>query len=147
MTTIATNRTQIAADRQVTHNGGLQFKVKSKLNSYENPIFYKYKFHVGLTGDTSEFSQVLDFFLDPTGYKKAPAMKKGEGLILTEDGKIWTFSNPTDWMLVDQPYYAVGSGMNFAMGALAQGASPYEAIKVASKLDPLTGMGVTKIDL
>jgi hypothetical protein len=147
MTTVAVSKTQIAADRQATHNGGLKFKVKSKLTSFENPIFYKYEFHVGLSGNLDQFCDILDFFLDPTGHKKAPVLKQGEGVILSADGKIWTFSNPTIWIGVDQPYYAIGSGMNFAMGAMAQGATPYEAVKHASKLDPMTGMGVTKVDL
>jgi ATP-dependent protease HslVU (ClpYQ) peptidase subunit len=51
------------------------------------------------------------------------------------------------WHLVDQPYYAIGSGMNFAMGSMAAGSSAYEAVKYASKLCPNTGMGITKIDL
>jgi hypothetical protein len=100
-----------------------------------------------MAGNLDSFGAILDFFIDPSDYKKAPQLKGGEAIVLSADGKIWTFSNPTMWIHVDQPYYAIGSGMNFAMGAMASGASPYEAVRYASKLDPMTGMGVTKIDL
>lgn len=147
MTTIAATKSQIAADRQATHNGGLKFKMKTKLNSFDNKFFYKTPFHVGLAGNIDSFPDVLTFFLKPDQYKKAPKLKGGEGLILSDDGKIWTFSSPDTWFLVDQPYYSIGSGMNFAMGVLSTGASAYEAVKQASKLDPSTGMGITKIDI
>lgn len=35
--------------------------------------------------------------------------------------------------------YSVGSGSDFALGAMAAGASPAEAVKIASKLDSYTG--------
>lgn len=147
MTTIAANRTQIAGDRQANHSGGLKFKLKSKLYSFNTPIIYKKPFHIGLCGNVDDFSSVIEFFYDPTAYKKAPRFK-GEGLVLSEDGKIWTFGNdPSKWILVDQPYYSVGSGMNFAMGAMAAGSSPYDAVKYASTLCSATGMGATKIDV
>lgn len=147
MTTIACNKFQIAADRQATHTGGLKFRLKSKLFSFDCPLIYPVPFHVGLCGNIDEFSIVYEFFSDPMSVKKAPKLKAGTGLILTDDGKIWTFCSANNWIAVDQPFYAVGSGMNFAMGAMAAGASPYEAIKQTCKHDPNSGMGVTKIDL
>lgn len=99
-----------------------------------------------MCGNVDDFAKVIEFLNNPAGSKKAPRFK-GEGLVLSEDGKIWTFSVPNDWIYVDQPYYAVGSGMNFAMGAMSAGSSPYEAVKLAATLCSATGMGVTKIDL
>lgn len=147
MTTIAATRAQIAADRQATHNGGLKFRMSTKLNSFDNKFFYKTPFYVGLAGNIDTFPDVLTYFCKPDTYKKAPRLKGGEGLILSADGKIWTFSSPDTWFLVDQPFYSIGSGMNFAMGVMATGATAYDAVKHASKLDPGTGMGITKIDL
>ena len=147
MTTIAVSRTQIAGDRQANHNGGLKFKIKSKIYSFSNSDFYKYSFHIGLAGNVDTFPEVIAFFLDPSNVEKTPKLKGGEGIILSEDGKIWTFADPSKWLYIDQPYYAIGTGMNFAMGAMSAGATPYEAVKYAEKLDPQTGMGVTKIDI
>lgn len=147
MTTIAVNKNQIAADRQATHNGGLKFRVSNKINKFDNPTFYNTTFYVGLVGNIDNFAPVLQYFLDPSTFKECPVLKKGEGIILTQDNQIYTFYAPNIWTLVDQPFYSIGSGMNFAMGAMSAGLSPYEAVKIASKLDPMTGMGVTKFDV
>lgn len=125
----------------------MKFRLKTKIFEYESPLLYPKKFYVGLAGNVDKFADVLDFFLDPTQYKKAPKLS-GEGVILTADGKIFTFgNNPDTWILVDQPLYAIGSGMHFAMGAMAAGATPLEAVKESIKLDPSSGMGTTHYDL
>ena len=147
MTTIAVTRTQIAGDRQANHNGGLKFRLKTKIHSFENVIFYPKPFHVGLCGDVDQFATILNFFDNPTAYKKPPKFSGGEGIILTGDGKIWTFWQADTWTLVDQAFYAVGSGMNFAMGVMAAGGTAAEAVKYASTLDSNTGMGITKVDI
>ena len=147
MTTIAVSKTQIAADRQATHNAGMKFKLKTKLYSFDNLVFYGTPFHIGLAGNMDTFADVIDYFTDPTAHKKAPRLNGGEAVILTQDGKIWTFSKADIWIGVDQPFYAIGSGMLFAMGAMEQGATPVEAVKAAIKHDPSSGYGVTKIDL
>lgn len=40
---------------------------------------------------------------------------------------------------------AIGSGCQFAMGAMLAGASSIEAVKIASKLDPGSGKGVRAV--
>jgi hypothetical protein len=147
MTTVAVSNTQIASDKQATHSGGLKFKIKTKLYSFNNELFWPYPFHVGMAGNIESFMDIIQYFQDPTEWKRAPKIKQGEGVLLTGDGKIFTFATPDIWIRVDQPYYAIGSGMNFAMGSMAAGSTPYEAVRYASKMDPGTGMGVTKIDL
>ncbi len=144
MTTIAVAGNQIAGDRQATHSGGAKFKIKSKLMSFNTPALWPKAFHVGLCGDVNSFADVLEWFTNPSA---APGkLKNCEGIILTEDKKIFTFFGKMDnWIAVDQKYYAIGSGSNFAMGAMAAGATALEAVKHASTLDPSTGMGFTNI--
>lgn len=146
MTTIAASRTQIAGDRQATHSGGMKFKIKTKILTFHSSI-YPVPFHVGLCGNLENFPEICNYFQYPEEYKKPPKITGTEGVVLTEKGELFMFFKPGMWMKLDQPFYAVGSGMHFAMGAMEQGASPYEAVKAASKLDPNTGMGVTKIEL
>ena len=147
MTTIAVSRNQIAADKQATHSGGLQFKIKTKLFTFSNKEFYPHEFHVGLAGNLDKFQSILMFFQDPHGFDEPPKDKHTEGVILTGDGKIYTFSNPVNWMMIDEPFYAIGSGMNFAIGAMAMGATPKQAIQIASKYGTGSGMGVSVINL
>ncbi|HEX7046561.1 MAG TPA: hypothetical protein VF275_03180 [Gammaproteobacteria bacterium] len=59
-----------------------------------------------------------------------------EGLFLW-DGKLTRVP-----VLVE--FYAVGSGCDFAMGAMAMGADAMEAVKVAKTLDPYTGGAIKK---
>lgn len=97
---------------------------------------------MGYAGDLDAVPDILTFLSDITGVSKVPRVKTVECVVLTEDKKIFTFINPTKWIQVDEPYYAIGSGMQYALGALSTGHSPEEAVKAASKLDPLTGCGV-----
>ena len=146
MTTIACSKTQIACDLQATHSGGLKFKIRTKIVPINNPVVYPHKFYVGLCGDTSLFTDIVGWLADPSAYKRPPKGNGGDFIVLAEDGCIFTFANPSQWMPVDQPYYSVGTGMNYAMAAMAAGKTPYEAVKIAGKFDPSTGMGYKKVD-
>lgn len=147
MTTICANTSCIAADRQATHSGGMKFKIKTKLHHFNSPLIYPVGFTVGLCGNLESFVEVMAFFESPEEYKKPPAPKGIEGMVLTDDGELFMFFNPGKWMRVDQPFYAIGSGMHFAIAALESGKTPKEAIKIASKYDPSTGNGVTVYDI
>lgn len=45
-------------------------------------------------------------------------------------------------LVVQGAWFAIGSGAPFALGALAAGADPVEAVQIASRYDPATGTGV-----
>lgn len=132
----------IACDLQATHGGGFKFKVKTKLFEFDNPIFYPTPFIVGYSGDLDVVPDVLDFISSTDPKAKTPKQKTTEFVVLTKDHKIYTFINPTKWILVNEPNYAIGSGMHYALGAMKTGASPKEAVLAASKLDPHTGLGI-----
>jgi hypothetical protein len=144
MTTIAVTKNQIACDLQISHNSGYKFKGKTKLYEFESSLVYPKPFCVGYCGNTDAVVPVLDWLVNPT--TKPPKIVSTEFLVLTSDHKIYTFNSPNDWMLVDQPIYAIGSGSLLAIGAMEAGASAIEAVKIASKYDPSTGMGFRKVD-
>ena len=48
---------------------------------------------------------------------------------------------------VNEDVYAVGSGSEFAMGAIAMGAKPREAMKIAAKFDCKTGNQIEYVKL
>ena len=98
------------------------------------------KFYVGFSGDVDGIPDVVDFYHNIEDYKKPPKVNV-ECLVLTEDKKLFTFVNPGKWLQIKEKYYAVGSGAQFAMGAMEAGKTPLEAVKIASKKDPMTGMG------
>lgn len=66
------------------------------------------------------------------------AVDPGGSLHLANDN--YAFSGP-----IKADRYAVGSGADFALGAMAMGATAEQAIEVASSLDPHTGGTVTAL--
>lgn len=140
MTTIAVNKTSIACDLQATHPGGLKFKVKTKIFEIFQPLIYEKKFAFGLAGNLENFPDIIAFFSDPEN-TKLPKKLSIEGVVVTENKKIFTFTNPANWFLVNENKYAIGSGMNYAMAAMEAGKDPIEACRIASKFDPSTGLG------
>lgn len=144
MTTIAVTKTQIACDLQFTHSNGLKFKGKTKLYEFPISAIYPKPFCIGYCGDAAAILPVLDWLVDPT--TRPPKSTTGEFVVLTSDKKIYTFSSPAQWIIVDQPMYAIGSGSHFALGAMGAGATALEAVKSAAKFDPMTGLGFKSVD-
>ena len=77
---------------------------------------------------------------------KRPTPKEGEGffdtgLIVELSGELLIFE-PTGWFRCHPEYYALGSGREFAIGAMAAGAGPEAAVRVAVKHDQGSGGSV-----
>jgi hypothetical protein len=141
LTTIAANKDSIACDLQATHSGGYKFKLATKIGEFYQPLMYPTKFWVGFSGNVDAIPDIMDFYTNMHEYKKAPKIGGSECLVLTADKKLFTFVNPSKWLELKEKNYAVGSGAMFAMGAMEAGKTPLEAVKIASKKDPMTGMG------
>jgi hypothetical protein len=145
VTTIAASTVynSIACDLQFTYGGHTKFKGGTKVLTLENQLvqdmFGVKKAHIGFSGNADVWGQVVSWFSDPTG--KPPACKKIEFLMLTDKKQIYHGSSLSNWMLIPEKHFAIGSGCNFAMGAMTSGQTPLEAVKTASKHDVMTGMG------
>lgn len=70
-------------------------------------------------------------------------------IAITDKGVVYTGGQYEDdelpWMAVVQPPVAVGSGCEFAIGAMAAGASSADAVRIAAKFDINTGGPVQEI--
>ena len=140
MTTIAASKVEIACDQQASHASGLKLKVETKIHEIFNPLIYPKPFYIGYAGDLESCHSVLEWFHSPT--EKPPRTRNAECVILTKDKKIFTFANPSKWIEVKEPFYAIGSGSQYALGAMYAGKTPKESVIISSKLDTGTGMGV-----
>jgi hypothetical protein len=69
---------------------------------------------------------------------------KFSALFLRRDGKVFEFDEGY-LMPVHAPYYAIGSGSLFALGAMAHGACAMEAVVASSRHDKSTGGEVTYV--
>lgn len=58
--------------------------------------------------------------------------------VLVSDGETYIIGRLFIPVLVDLPYFAIGSGAGYAMGAMAMGADARKAVEVACKLCPYT---------
>lgn len=147
MTTIAVDRTAMAGDLQCTNSRtGTKWKCKTKIYKFDaHPSIYPEPFIVGFSGSTADMIGVSEFFSNPDRWKRGPTTKNIMGLVLVPDGTIYLFEDYTSWILVDQPYAAIGTGAEYALGAMVQGATPKQAVRASMKHDIYTGMGVKEL--
>jgi ATP-dependent protease HslVU (ClpYQ) peptidase subunit len=82
--------------------------------------------------------------MDPSNY---PSQHFGDAnfLLITRKG-VYSYENYPRPIKVSLPF-AIGSGSQFAMGAMLAGASAIEAVKISAKLDPYTNSKVTILEL
>lgn len=145
MTTIACNKEEVYGDLQFTnHSTGNKWKGETKVYRYKpHPLTCHVDFIVGYAGTAQEIVTVHSFFSEPDMFDKPPRPPRGlTGLVLTADKDIYMFNDYSKWLIVKEPFSAIGSGSEYAKGAMSQGASPKEAVKVAMKHDSYTGLGL-----
>lgn len=94
---------------------------------------------IGFAGNTNVWSDVIQWFYDRT--QKPPRCRDIEFLMVTNEKKVFTSTNLRNWVLITNGFHAIGSGGEYALGAMSAGKSPLEAVKVAGKHDIYTGMG------
>jgi len=95
-----------------------------------------------IIGAAGDWSDVLKFW-DMIERKK----KKDTGLTESSEleaielhpGGIFLYNSSGLKYAVKDEYFAIGSGGPYAMGALAMGATPEEAVAIATRFDPSTG--------
>lgn len=94
--------------------------------------------------------EILNWFLELKNMDHEPVLhdRSFDMLEIDKDGQVWFYHNsfrPTGPITAD--YYAIGSGAEYAMGAMAMGADAVDAVAAASHHDVWTGSIVTKIDV
>lgn len=146
MTTIACDKTGIYGDLQITNLAtNAKFKCGTKVYKFSaHELTYPHSdFYVGFAGSAEDIITAADFFDCPEVYYNKRLNLKGlSGLVLTEQQEIFVFSSLTKWLVVKDKYASIGSGANVAIGAMEAGSTPKEAVKIASKIDIYTGMGI-----
>lgn len=149
MTTIACNKEALYGDLQFTQpSNGHKFKGKSKVFKVKaHPDVYHEDFIVGFCGTAVDIVTVISYFTMPDMFDKPPKVKDMTGLVLTASQQIFLLEDYTKWLAVDAKYFAIGSGAQYALGAMAEGAHPRDAVKIAMKHDAFTGMGIRGFEL
>jgi ATP-dependent protease HslVU (ClpYQ) peptidase subunit len=99
---------------------------------------------IGLAGPANDICSVNRFLYG--GVKTLPRFRDSTFLMLCKEG-LFDSTNFEDWVYIDAKAWSIGSGSDFALGALQHGASPKEAVLHASKFDVFTGYGVKEYSL
>lgn len=139
----------MASDHQYTHAGGLRFKGAAKMMVLKQEVaeafFGAKKAIVGYAGNSGDIGTVFTWLSNPVD--KAPKVRNTELIVLTSNKEIYTNYNLNGWTFVDKPFYAIGSGSQFALGALASGKKASAAVEVANEMDSGSGFGFTDIKI
>ncbi len=69
--------------------------------------------------------------------------KNVQALLLCSSGYKYYFEGNT-WNEMDEEYFAIGSGSDYALAAMDAGATAEEAVKIACKRDPFSGGKIRK---
>lgn len=136
MTTIAWDGKTIAADKRSSYHGNPTMKLTRMADGSI----------CGRAGDTESTTEMIAF-LD--GKRGAPEKTTDEVTILRAypDGHAEMCHNKGVLFPVNMPFFAIGSGSDYAMGAMAAGATAEQAIEIASRFDKDTGGGIDTMEL
>lgn len=138
MTTIAWDGTMFAADRMLD-NGGLKSNVVKVFRLPDGSV-------VGGAGDSILIRKRIDWLKNGAVDTDFPHSAKDDQsaslLRVLSDGKILLYMDDYLPLPIEDAFYAIGSGRDFALAAMLLGESAKKAVEVASHFDTNTGMGV-----
>jgi hypothetical protein len=97
---------------------------------------------IGLAGDDAPALIFLDWY--GTGRARPELLVTGEAdfhaLVLDDKRRIWLYDKWCRGERISEPFYAIGTGADAALGAMHMGASAVRAVKVACKIDINSGL-------
>lgn len=136
MTTIAYSAGVMAADTQVTA-GNRKFRTHKVRRMADG----------GLIGGAGHLTNILRVqrWAEEGFSGELPELKDGEDdegefecLVVMGDGSAYLLDSELELMPIHDEFIALGSGGNYAMGAMACGMSPLEAVRIAARFDAAT---------
>lgn len=133
MTTIATDGKTMAADSMVSDDTMIHMTTFKKMAMLKDGSVF------ALAGPVGDFDMWRDFL---NGEGELDTTADAEAFVLHHDGKLLCYNHRG--RAYEQSTPAVtGSGKMVALGAMMAGASPSQAIKIASAVDLHTGGQIT----
>lgn len=139
MSIVAWDGKTLAADNQATNNG-LRMRTQK---IFQLPFIDTI---AAFTGDIEQGLALIKWFKEGEVPENWPSFQKAESwtrMICASKGKVFIFELLPIRQYVLDPFMAWGSGRDFAMGAMAQGASAAEAILKTNIHCEGCGMGAT----
>jgi ATP-dependent protease HslVU (ClpYQ) peptidase subunit len=137
MTTIATDGRSMAGDGQREQNDTIVDTHAVKVCRLRDGLI------VGTCGDVAAGLMLIEWLSE--GGAEPDFDGKVNALLLHPDGSVDMLDRNCKPIRVSVPV-AIGSGMDFAIGAMEFGASPEQAVEIASRRDPNTGGSITVLE-
>ena len=141
MTVIAYKDGIMAADKRAV-NVGLNRTV-TKIKKIHGNL-------VGVCGDADKIAMLFDWLErggDPKDYPEFQKTDYSGLLVITPFKDIWKFESQPLPIVIEDSFFAMGSGRDYAITAMHMGATAIEAVKVACEFDVSCGNGVDVISL
>lgn len=98
----------------------------------------------GCAGDCNDAVAFKEWVMGRGG---EPTIKSLSVLAIDDQKRIWLANDSLVWIPIEKPVFAIGSGQDFAIGAMVAGKNAAEAVGIASEWDVHTGMGVDTLTL
>src|SRR4051794_29428634 len=139
MTTIAWDGTSLAGDRR-GNSAGMAYEMTKVRRAADGRL-------LAFCGDIGVGVLMLDW-LERGGPRPAQQDTDRWVTLLEIDasGACWCHGRDARWQ-IEQPFFAVGSGRDFALAAMALGRSALEAVELAARFDTSTGNGIDVLRL
>lgn len=133
MTTVAWDGVTLAADRQVTFGNSADCETTKIARGPDGSL-------IGIVGRLQIGAALLRWFA--AGRKdERPALGDGDdgvqAIIINADGTL-ELHDRAGWAEITAPKYALGSGCEYAFGAMAMGADAVRAVYIAALYDTKT---------
>lgn len=140
MTTIAFDGKTLAGDRLRTHDDKPMPATKVfRINAKQEVVL------VGCSGDSWDCASFVQW-LTGSSLSARPSPRVFSAILVRKSGAVLIDDRLLEHALT-LPYYAIGSGADFAIGAMASGKSAKQAVEIAARFDPKTGLGVDVVRL
>ncbi|RJP48709.1 MAG: hypothetical protein C4586_08300 [Anaerolineaceae bacterium] len=101
----------------------------------------------GWSGGFDNTQRFFDWIQEGRPNDKKPSMEKDQGFvgIIIENEEIYRYEMGLFPIKINKPFWAIGSGSDYALAAMEMGATAEQAIEIASRLDLYTGLGVDTV--
>lgn len=133
MSTVVTDGESMAADRRVTGDGMVHCNTCKIALAANGDI-------IGLAGSAFDLGSFVEWYNSDRA-QDLRIWEKSEALVLQTDGRIMCYNEQGRCFEHEAPA-ALGSGAALAYGAIAAGATPAQAVLIASERDIYSGGGV-----
>lgn len=138
MTTIAWDGFTLAGDKR-THDSTAFWETTKVFQSECG------RYLIGGSGDAQDALLVRDWVFGGMDESKKPSISNYAGLLIIDGKPHFMDTKLIPLPIGGRPFYAVGSGRDFALAAMLLGKNAVEAILVAAEFDNYTGLGVDEI--